>query len=825
MESLLYEYLGDATQFVSAAVQVDTALEHNQVVAGKTAETLDEVHEGGDPSPAVNSLNEIAGAIGAVGQQAVIVGGLITAMSGGIIGTALNAAGAAEQNRVAFTTLVGSATEADNILSKLADFSARTPFQLPGIQETARGLIQFGESGDEVIDTLTILGNAAAGTSSDLGMIGLIFNQIRGVGKLLTQDFRQLSTRGIISLQDIADHFGVTLDAAQEMLSGGKISFEDLKAIMAGLSEEGGRFEDMMLKQSETFNGMLSTARDLVGAEFRQLGKTVLPIGKLVVSTMVDLLRVVNDLPPGFHQAVILGGGVAFVLGTVTTAAGGAALSISKYTAAVAAMTAAQTAGTASGRMMAASLTATSVAAKATGIALAAMAGYAMGSVIADAVGIDQSEEMDAMISRMRSLNKELAEANAGRLQELVDSGNQEALKQEIKGVQFQLKKAQEEVDSYTFSWKQLQEAAQKGNTPVGSFIEMVRALKNPDKDLAQKNVEELTQKLKDLSDMSTQIDINRANKATQEFDPEASEKLGEFIEKMKTEMDVAEDLGEKVGGLSSKHRKLAEIANSDVDPAIRAQAEALLKVSARWNDQIEAQDRAIQEQERVRNAFQKTNEGFREQWLALTQGKEASREYSLTLQGFNAAQIRHIMMMEGRIDKLKEQKKAEQEAREEAERTKQELTQQGEALKRQFETPAETAMRSYKELKRLFDGGFIDKETATRAMVDLNESFAEGIDKARELGRTTKEALGIGVDEFASGAEFIDFNRIQGGLSAPQPISDQLNQLNESGAEKDLKAQTNLLQALLVESKRPPVTIEVVGGGVERSGGNSNRS
>jgi len=194
--------------------------------------------------------------------------------------TSLMKAGQFEQTKIAFETMLGSAEETKKTLADLTEFAALTPFEMPEILQAARGLIQFGERGKDLIETMEMLGNAASGTSTPFGFLALVFNQVRGVGKLLTQDFRQLSTRGILSLQDIADHFDVTTSAAQEMISTGRVSFEDLKDIFRELSEEGGRFHNLMEKQSTSLLGLWSTFKDVLGITSRVIGDMLMPAAK-----------------------------------------------------------------------------------------------------------------------------------------------------------------------------------------------------------------------------------------------------------------------------------------------------------------------------------------------------------------------------------------------------------------------------------------------------------------------------------------------------------------------------------------------------------------
>lgn len=225
---------------------------------------------------------KVMAAVGAVGAGLTTMGMLYKA-------------GQFEQTVIAFETMIGSAEETKKTLEDLTNFAAKTPFEMPEIEAAARGLIQFGERGDELMETLNMLGNAASGTSTPFGFLALVFNQVRGVGKLLTQDFRQLSTRGILSLQDIAKYYGVTTDAAQKMLSEGKVSFEDLKEIFKGLSAEGGRFHNLMEKQSKSLLGLWSTFKDALGITARTLGEQMMPAAKQFVASAIEMVEKVRE--------------------------------------------------------------------------------------------------------------------------------------------------------------------------------------------------------------------------------------------------------------------------------------------------------------------------------------------------------------------------------------------------------------------------------------------------------------------------------------------------------------------------------------------------
>lgn len=201
-----------------------------------------------------------------------------------------------EMTTVEMETMLGSAKEAEKTLKSLTAFAVETPFEMPGILQAATGLIQFGERGDDLMKTLKMLGDASGGSAQKFGLLTMVFNQIRGVGHLLTQDFRQLSTRGIISLQDIASFYGKSTAQAQQMLSSGTISFNDFRKILEGMTKEGGRFFNMMQKQSQTLEGLSSTLADSWNITKRTLVTGLSPAIKTTLNVAIQLTNQIEWL-------------------------------------------------------------------------------------------------------------------------------------------------------------------------------------------------------------------------------------------------------------------------------------------------------------------------------------------------------------------------------------------------------------------------------------------------------------------------------------------------------------------------------------------------
>lgn len=208
-------------------------------------------------------------------------------MGQGILQAGIAQAASLETTHTEMSTLLGSMKETDETLERMTRFAVETPFEMPQLLSISQQMITFGERGDQLFRTLKMLGDASSGDAQKFGLLGLVFNQVRGVGHLLTQDFRQLSSRGVISLQDIAKYYKVSTAEAQKMLSNGKISFDEFRLILEGLTKEGGRFANGMEKQAKTLTGLRSTLSDSINVTKRIIAEPLIPYLKAMTAMWV----------------------------------------------------------------------------------------------------------------------------------------------------------------------------------------------------------------------------------------------------------------------------------------------------------------------------------------------------------------------------------------------------------------------------------------------------------------------------------------------------------------------------------------------------------
>lgn len=192
-----------------------------------------------------------------------------------VLSTPLSLAADLEQTQVAFKVMLGSAEQADTLLRSLQEFSASTPFEMPGIRKAATSLLAFGVESGNIVPSLKALGDVASGTNQPLEELAELYGKAKVQGRLFMEDINQLTGRGIPIIQELAKQFGVTDDKVRKLVESGKINFSHLEKSFQNLTSEGGKFSGMMGEQSRTLAGKWSTLKDTVGLQLAALGTEI----------------------------------------------------------------------------------------------------------------------------------------------------------------------------------------------------------------------------------------------------------------------------------------------------------------------------------------------------------------------------------------------------------------------------------------------------------------------------------------------------------------------------------------------------------------------
>lgn len=220
-----------------------------------------------------------------------------------------------QQLEVAFTTLLQNKEKADALMAEMVDLAAKTPFDLKGVADGARQLLAYGFAAEDITGTLTRLGNVAAGLGLPLERLTYLYGTTAVQGRLYARDMLQFTSSGIPVLQEMAKMYGKTTEEINEMVSAGKIGFEDVKKVIEGMTNEGGQFYNLMQEQSKTITGLISNLGDALDTMFNDIGKSqegvIAGVLQGTISLVENYQKVLDILIPlvatyGAYKAAIM---------------------------------------------------------------------------------------------------------------------------------------------------------------------------------------------------------------------------------------------------------------------------------------------------------------------------------------------------------------------------------------------------------------------------------------------------------------------------------------------------------------------------------------
>jgi len=169
-----------------------------------------------------------------------------------------------EQAQVSFEVLLGSASAAKDKIAELKEDSAKTPYQFADLQQATKVMLNFGITAGQVRPLLMMLGDIAGGDSQKLSSLALVMGQVSSAGKLQGQDLLQLINAGFNPLQEISRTTNKSMGELRREMEAGKISYDMVTGAFKSATGEGGRFHNMMEKQSHTLGGLISTVKDYI---------------------------------------------------------------------------------------------------------------------------------------------------------------------------------------------------------------------------------------------------------------------------------------------------------------------------------------------------------------------------------------------------------------------------------------------------------------------------------------------------------------------------------------------------------------------------------
>lgn len=211
------------------------------------------------------------------------------------IGSLVELSAQMEDTTTSFEVMLGSAEAANTMLSDLIKFSDATPFEDMQITDAAKMLLNFGIAANDIMPSIQMLGDVSGGNAEKFSRLSLAFGQVSSQGKLMGQDLLQMINAGFNPLQEMSRTTGKSVAQLKDEMSKGLVTFDMVRNAFMSATGEGGKFHDMMLKQSETWHGLTSTLTGSLNSIKRSFGNIIMETLKPLLKILIKLTKVFID--------------------------------------------------------------------------------------------------------------------------------------------------------------------------------------------------------------------------------------------------------------------------------------------------------------------------------------------------------------------------------------------------------------------------------------------------------------------------------------------------------------------------------------------------
>lgn len=226
-----------------------------------------------------------------------------------------------QQLEIAFGTMLKSDSKTKQLMDELVVTAAKTPFDLQGIANSAKQMMAYGSTVDNVVDELVMLGNVASGVGAPLGEIAYLYGTLRTQGRAYAMDIRQFAGRGIPIYEELAKILKVNKDQVAGLVSEGKVGFAEVEKVFQNLTSSTGMYYNLMEKQSKSLPGMIANLGDAWDSALNKLGTDnqdlfagAISGATYLVEHFEDVLRIVKAITIAFGSYK-----AAIVLNTLAT--------------------------------------------------------------------------------------------------------------------------------------------------------------------------------------------------------------------------------------------------------------------------------------------------------------------------------------------------------------------------------------------------------------------------------------------------------------------------------------------------------------------------
>ncbi|MCM1223093.1 MAG: hypothetical protein NC548_52435, partial [Lachnospiraceae bacterium] len=249
-------------------------------------------------SASVNLGTAMSGNLKIAGELGALIGTLYSSVIiKDFLHNVIQIGGELENQKLAITSILGDAGKAETLFSQIQNLAIKSPFGVMDLNQYAKQLTAYSIPYNELYDTMKRLADISAGVGVDFGRIVLAFGQIRAAKFLKGTELRQLTEANIPMIDMLSERFSklegrmVSASEIMDMISDKKITFEDVKAVLWELTDEGGRFYNMQEVLSESLASKWKNLSDAIDIMYGTMAEGMGGPLKGVAELLTDLTK------------------------------------------------------------------------------------------------------------------------------------------------------------------------------------------------------------------------------------------------------------------------------------------------------------------------------------------------------------------------------------------------------------------------------------------------------------------------------------------------------------------------------------------------------
>lgn len=200
----------------------------------------------------------------------------------------------AENQKIAFKVLTGSALKGNALYGQIRTMADNTPYESQELMRSAKMLLGFGEKQGRIMPDLKSLGDVAAAQDDPKeALLGLAhaYGEVVASGRLLGRNTLEMINWGFNPLKEMSIMTGKSMATLRKEEELGAISVGMVRKAFEHATSAGGKYNNMMEEQAQTLSGKWSTLMDLVHAKMRAFGDYLSPIAKQVMGLATTILN------------------------------------------------------------------------------------------------------------------------------------------------------------------------------------------------------------------------------------------------------------------------------------------------------------------------------------------------------------------------------------------------------------------------------------------------------------------------------------------------------------------------------------------------------